>query len=114
MKLLVIEDGKQLAESMIEYLQQEGYQCEVAYNLENALEKVALHDYDCILLDITLPDGNGLTVLERLKQVGKMDGVIIISAKDSLDDRINGLKLGADDYLAKPSTFPNWVPELRR
>ena len=102
MKLLVIEDGKQLAGSMIEYLQQEGYQCEVAYNLENALEKVALHDYDCILLDITLPDGNGLTVLERLKQVGKMDGVIIISAKDSLDDRINGLKLGADDYLAKP------------
>lgn len=102
MKLLVIEDGKQLAESIAEYLQREGYQCEVAANLEDALERVALHDYDCILLDITLPDGNGLTVLEQLKRDSKMDGVIIISAKDSLDDRINGLKLGADDYLAKP------------
>lgn len=102
MKLLVIEDGKQLAASIMEYLQQEGYQCEVAFNLENALEKVTLHDYDCILLDIALPDGNGLTALKRLKKDGKMDGVIIISAKDSLDDRINGLKLGADDYLAKP------------
>lgn len=102
MRLLIIEDGKQLAESIVEYLHREGYQCEVASNLEDALEKVALHDYDCILLDITLPDGNGLTVLEQLKRDGKMDGVIIISAKDSLDDRINGLKLGADDYLAKP------------
>ncbi|MFM9839407.1 MAG: response regulator transcription factor [Cyclobacteriaceae bacterium] len=102
MRLLIIEDGKQLAESIVEYLQREGYQCEAASNLEDALEKVALHDYNCILLDITLPDGNGLTVLEQLKRDGKMDGVIIISAKDSLDDRINGLKLGADDYLAKP------------
>lgn len=102
MRLLIIEDGKQFAESIVEYLQREGYQCELAVNLEDALEKVMLHDYDCILLDITLPDGSGLMVLERLKMARKMEGVIIISAKDSLDDRINGLKLGADDYLAKP------------
>lgn len=106
MKLLVIEDGKQLADSIVEYLQREGYHCEVASTLDAALEKILMHQYDCILLDITLPDGNGLTVLERLKADGKMDGVIIISAKDSLDDRIKGLKLGADDYLPKPFHLP--------
>ena len=102
MKLLIVEDGKQLADSITGYLRKEGYLCETAATLEDAIEKVTMHDYDCILLDITLPDGNGLKILERLKAEGKMDGVIIISAKDSLDDRIAGLKLGADDYLAKP------------
>lgn len=106
MKLLLIEDGKQLASSIIEYLKQEGYHCEVATTLEEATEKIMLHEYDCILLDITLPDGNGLTLLEHVKKENKMDGVIIISAKDSLDDRIKGLKLGADDYLAKPFHLP--------
>lgn len=106
MKLLVIEDGKQLADSIVEYLHREGYHCEVASKLDAALEKILMHQYDCILLDISLPDGNGLTVLERLKAEGKMDGVIIISAKDSLDDRIKGLKLGADDYLPKPFHLP--------
>lgn len=106
MKLLVIEDGKQLAESIVKYLHQEGYHCEVATTLEDAKEKVFMHQYDCILLDITLPDGNGLTILEELKSQSKMEGVIIISAKDSLDDRIKGLKLGADDYLPKPFHLP--------
>lgn len=106
MKLLIIEDGEQLAESIVEYLHQEGYHCEVVNTLEDAKEKVFMHQYDCILLDITLPDGNGLTILEQLKLQNKMDGVIIISAKDSLDDRINGLKLGADDYLPKPFHLP--------
>lgn len=102
MKLLIIEDGKELAESMVDYLHREGYHCEVVATLGDALEKVMMHEYDCILLDITLPDGNGLTILDRLKAEKKMEGVIIISAKDSLDDRIKGLKLGADDYLPKP------------
>lgn len=102
MKLLIIEDSQQLADSMISYLQQEGYRCEVVTDVNGALEKVLLHDYDCILLDLMLPDGSGLKVLEELKAKGKMDGVIIISAKDSLDDRIQGLRIGADDYLAKP------------
>lgn len=102
MKLLLIEDGKELADSIGDYLKREGYQCEVVSHVEEAIEKIMMHTYDCILLDIMLPDGNGLTVLEKLKNEGKMEGVIIISAKDSLDDRINGLKLGADDYLAKP------------
>ncbi len=106
MKLLIIEDEKQLVESIVQYLHKERYQCEVASTLEDGLEKVMLHEYDCILLDITLPDGNGLTILERIKAEGKMEGVIIISAKNSLDDRIRGLKLGADDYLAKPFHLP--------
>src|SRR5882672_10275791 len=102
MNILLIEDGEQLALSIVEYLKVEGYRCEVAASIENAWEKIMMQDYDCILLDITLPDGNGLNFLERLKEAGKMEGVIIISAKDSLDDRIKGLKLGADDYLSKP------------
>ncbi len=102
MKVLVIEDGKQLAESIVGYLKGEGHQCEVADTVSASIEKIMLYDYDCILLDISLPDGNGLTVLDQLKSEGKTDGVIIISAHDSLDDRIQGLKLGADDYLAKP------------
>jgi DNA-binding response OmpR family regulator len=76
--------------------------CEIAYTVAHAEEKIVLHDYDCILLDITLPDGNGLTILEKLKKEGKADGVVIISARNSIDDRIKGLNLGADDYLTKP------------
>jgi DNA-binding response OmpR family regulator len=102
MRLLIVEDEQQLAESIREYLKKEGYQVELAFNLEEAYERVMFHDYDCILLDINLPDGNGLKVLEYLKESDKMDGVIIISARDSLDDRVKGLELGADDYIAKP------------
>lgn len=102
MRILLIEDGEILGRSIIDYLQREGYQCEWVQRVDDAFERVLLHSYDCLLLDITLPDGSGLSVLERLKEEKKMDGVIIISAKDSIDDRIKGLKLGADDYLSKP------------
>jgi DNA-binding response OmpR family regulator len=102
MKLLIVEDEREMAKSIVQYLRQESYICEVAYSAADAEEKIAMHDYDCILLDITLPDGNGLKILERLKQQGKMDGVIIISAKNSIDDKIRGLNLGADDYIPKP------------
>jgi DNA-binding response OmpR family regulator len=102
MKILIIEDERELAKSIVQYLRQESYVCELAYTAQEAIEKVLLHEYDCILLDISLPDGNGLTILEKLKMEAKLDGVIIISAKNSLDDKIKGLNLGADDYLAKP------------
>jgi DNA-binding response OmpR family regulator len=102
MKILIVEDERELAKSMVQYLRQESYVCEVAHTAQEAVEKVVLHDYDCILLDIALPDGNGLNILEKLKKEEKTDGVIIISAKNSLDDKIKGLNLGADDYLAKP------------
>lgn len=102
MKILLIEDETQLSKSIIEYLKNEKYTCDLAQNYETAKEKLDFFDYDCILLDITLPDGNGLNLLKFLKSEKKSDGVIIISAKNSLDDKIEGLQLGADDYLPKP------------
>lgn len=99
---MIIEDEKALSESIVTYLKGEEYTCEVALNFSTALEKTELFDYDCILLDITLPGGNGLSVLKELKKNNKKDGVLIISAKNALDDKISGLNLGADDYLSKP------------
>ncbi|KUG10853.1 DNA-binding response regulator [Elizabethkingia sp. HvH-WGS333] len=102
MKLLIIEDETELAKSIAEYLSEESYLCEFAPTFKEAMQKIENFHYDCILLDITLPDGNGLTILEELKKQNKQDGVIIISAKNALDDKIKGLHLGADDYLTKP------------
>lgn len=102
MKILIIEDEKELVKSMVQFLRQESYVCEVAYSARDANEKILLFDYDCILLDISLPDGNGLKILEKLKASNKEDGVIIITAKGSIEDKIQGLNLGADDYLSKP------------
>jgi DNA-binding response OmpR family regulator len=102
MKLLIIEDEKELAASIASYLKNENYTCEIASNFKQALDKIETSDYECIALDITLPGGSGMQLLKELKNNKKTDGVIIISAKNSIDDRINGLRLGADDYLVKP------------
>ncbi|HRN56226.1 MAG TPA: response regulator transcription factor [Agriterribacter sp.] len=102
MKVLLIEDEKELALSIVEYLSAESYLCEMASTFMEAMRKIEVFDYDCILLDITLPDGNGLRILEELKKENKQEGVIIISARNSLDDKIKGLTIGADDYLTKP------------
>lgn len=102
MKILIVENEKELAQSIAEYLSEENYLCEFAVTYNQALDKIETHNYDCILLDIMLPDGNGMTILQELKQQDKQDGVIIISAKDALDDKIKGLQIGADDYLTKP------------
>lgn len=102
MKILIIEDEKELASNIAEYLAGENYLCEFAGTYQKALEKIAVYQYDCILLDIMLPDGSGMKILETLKKEGKQDGVIIVSAKDSLNDKITGLQIGADDYLTKP------------
>ncbi|MEF9478251.1 response regulator transcription factor [Chryseobacterium sp. RRHN12] len=102
MKILIVEDEAELAQSISEYLSGENYLCEHAPTFDEAMNKTEAFDYDCILLDIMLPDGNGLKILEELKKQQKQDGVIIISAKNALDDKIEGLKLGADDYLTKP------------
>lgn len=102
MKVLIIEDEKALSESIATYLKGQDYICEVAADFKTALEKTELYDYDCILLDITLPDGSGLSVLKELRVNNKVDGVLIISAKNSIDDKVAGLTLGADDYLPKP------------
>lgn len=102
MKLLVIEDEKNLLDSIVSYFEDEQYICETAMDFDAALEKIDLYHYDCILLDINLPGGSGLKLLEILRNNKNEDNVIIISARDSLDDKISGLHLGADDYLAKP------------
>jgi DNA-binding response OmpR family regulator len=91
-----------MRESMVESLLQEKYVVETATDFHSAREKLEVYQYDCILLDIGLPGGNGLTLLEELKRQNNTEGVIIVSAKDSLDDKVKGLNLGADDYLAKP------------
>ena len=102
MKILIIEDEKELLEAITESLEKEHFLVESAGNFNSAFEKISLYEYDCILLDIMLPGGSGLDILTELKAAGKTENVIIISAKDSLDDKINGLAAGADDYLTKP------------
>ena len=102
MKILVIEDEEDLAEAIGGYLSGESYLCEFAATFNEAIEKTDLYAYDCILLDLMLPGGDGFKILEELKAQNKQDGVIIISAKNSVEDKIKGLKIGADDYLAKP------------
>ncbi|MBB1137891.1 response regulator transcription factor [Myroides sp. WP-1] len=102
MKILVIEDEKELRAIMQESLTKEHYIVEVAENYKQGIDKLVGYDYDCILLDIMLPDGNGIDLLREIKSIGKEDSVIIISAKDSIDDKVLGLELGADDYLTKP------------
>ena len=102
MKILIIEDEPSLREIMSRALSEDGYIVENASTYTEADSKIAGYTYDCILLDIMLPDGNGLKLLEHLKELRKRDNVIIISARDSLEDKILGLELGADDYLPKP------------
>lgn len=102
MKILVVEDEKELLKSIHDSLIQEQFLIETAENYQSASEKIALYTYDCILLDIMLPGGNGLQLLQQLKDMDKSENVIIISAKDSLEDKLTGLELGADDYLTKP------------
>ncbi|MEQ8905311.1 response regulator transcription factor [Ekhidna sp.] len=102
MKILIIEDEKELAQDMVNYLTNEQYRCEWASDFQSAMDKVYAYEYDCILLDLMLPGGDGLTILDELKKQNKQDGVIIISAKNAIEDKVKGLKLGADDYLAKP------------
>lgn len=106
MKILIVEDEKGLSSSIASFLQTEQYVCEIANDYAAALEKTELYDYACIVLDITLPDGSGLELLQNLKANNKADGVLIISAKNSLDDKVIGLKAGADDYLPKPFHLP--------
>ncbi|HIS34909.1 MAG TPA: response regulator transcription factor [Candidatus Avirikenella pullistercoris] len=102
MKILIIEDEPSLREVMQRALTEERYVVETASTYFEADAKLAGYSYDCILLDIMLPDGNGLRLLEHIKKQNKRDNVIIISARDSLEDKVFGLEQGADDYLPKP------------
>lgn len=102
MKILVIEDEHEMQDLIKQSLENENFLVETASDYHAGLDKIVSYDYDCILLDIMLPGGSGLDLLQELKKLNKSDSVIVVSAKDSLDDKIKGLNLGADDYLAKP------------
>ncbi len=102
MNILLIEDEESLGESIVGYLTQSGYHCEWAHSFTSATEKTWAYEYDCVVVDLNLPDGNGLEVIERLKSIKSKAGIIIISARNSLEDRIKGLDIGADDYMTKP------------
>lgn len=102
MKILIVEDDKDLREITTASLEKERYVVSQAPDYRTALQKIEDYDYDCILLDIMLPDGNGLDLLQELHDLGKKTSVIILSARDSLEDKVQGLDLGADDYLPKP------------
>lgn len=99
---MIIEDDKSLCTSVNDYLKMEGHICEVARNFQQADLKTAGNRYDCLILDIGLPDGNGLEIIKKLKANSVSDGILIISAKSSIDDKLSGLAIGADDYLTKP------------
>src|SRR5688500_19333 len=102
MKVLIIEDNRELAENIQGFLVREGYVCELSYNHFDAQKKLTAYQYDCIILDIMLPDGNGLNLLQFMKSEKIQASILIISARNSLDDKVTGLELGADDYLTKP------------
>jgi DNA-binding response OmpR family regulator len=102
MKILIVEDETDLSNSITTYLRQEKFNCEAVLNYADAFEKINLYNYDVIIVDITLPDGNGIELIKELKKNRSKAGIIIISAKNALDDKISGLETGADDYLTKP------------
>ncbi len=106
MKLLIIEDNEDLLQNIQTYLKREGYICESAKSYSAAFDKVMSYTYDVVLIDIMIPGGSGLQVLRELKSVNPKTGTIIISAKNALDDKVEGLELGADDYITKPFQLP--------
>src|SRR5687767_2617959 len=113
MKVLIVEDNADLALNIQEFLQKEGYVCESSNTVSQAQEKLIAFQYDCIILDIMLPDGNGLDLLKYIKENKIKSCVLIISAKNALDDKVNGLELGADDYLTKPFHLPELNARLK-
>lgn len=113
MKILIVEDEKQLLDSMMTFLKESGMNCEKAETLAEASEKADLYEYDCVVLDIGLPDGSGLKVINVLQKKQNQTGIVILSAKNSLDDRLLGLNFGADDYVTKPFYMPELVARIK-
>ena len=113
MKILLIEDEPELRTNIQRYLEAEHFVVSTVNNLRQASQKVNDYAYDCIVVDIMLPDGNGLSLIEQLKETHSEAGIIIISARNSLDDRVTGLDLGADDYLIKPFYLPELNARIR-
>ena len=102
MKILIIEDEKGLSESICSHLSKDGFLCEQVYTYAAAEEKINLYEYECVIVDINLPDGLGFGLVEALKKISATTGIIIISARNGIEDKIRGLEIGSDDYLTKP------------
>lgn len=113
MKLLVVEDNEDLLQNILTYLKREGYICESAKDYDEGFDKIMSYTYDVVLIDIMIPKGDGLQLLRELKSVNPETGTIIISAKNSLDDKVNGLELGADDYITKPFQLPELQARIK-
>lgn len=102
MKVLIIEDEKDLRKSIVSYLSEEGYLCEIAEDYEEGIEKINEYRFDCFIIDIMLPNGTGSDLIKHIKNISLESGIIIVSAKNSLEDKLSGLEYGADDYISKP------------
>ena len=112
MNVLIVEDEKELLNSIITYLQGSDIVCDKAEKLSEALELLKSKSYDCIILDIGLPDGSGFEVIRAMQQLDHPTGIVIISARNSLDDRLTGLNIGADDYVVKPFHMPELIARI--
>jgi len=112
MNILIVEDETELAQAMASFLETSNFRCDLAYTFDQASEKIHVYHYACVVVDIMLPDGNGLDLVRSLKQIHSPSGVIIVSAKNALDDRLSGLDIGADDYLTKPFHLPELAARI--
>ena len=102
MKLLIVEDNFQLADDLSKFLAENGFLVEIADSLHTAFEKISVYNYDLVILDLGLPDGSGLDVIRKLKKINKNPGILIVTAKNAVEDKVTGLELGADDFITKP------------
>ncbi len=113
MKILIVEDNVRLLEAITETLESEKYLCETSLNFQSAHEKIFLYNYDILIVDINLPDGSGLELIKEIKKQNSSTGIIVVSARNSLDNKIEGLDLGADDYITKPFDMAELVTRVK-
>jgi DNA-binding response OmpR family regulator len=113
MRILITEDEKDLANALARGLHQQGYAADIAFDGEEALTMAEVNDYDLIILDLNLPKIDGVEVCHRIRAAGSPVGILMLTARSSLDDRVNGLDQGADDYLVKPFHFPELLARVR-
>ena len=113
MKILLVEDNHKLSEGIVQALMNDDFVCETVYDFQSAEEKIALYQYDVMIIDINLPDGSGLNLIKKAKEFQSEAGIIVISARNSLDNKIEGLDLGADDYLTKPFDLAELIARVK-
>lgn len=113
MRILLVEDEAKVASFIKKGLEEEYYAVDVAQDGEEALDMLDVYDYDLVILDILLPKLNGLGVLSHIRKAGKTSPVLLLTAKDLVEDKVKGLDMGADDYLTKPFAFEELLARIR-